>query len=855
MKSAMEDLDEHNRKNATTEAAQNGWVTVATVIDEHEISAYERNIKREFNSSEYHEKYFKRAVVTALPQTPSTKSVIGNRAAPRNLPPTPPPKSRKSRALSTNSDRGRGNVRPKKPSRAALPYSISQPSADVMRELRSKAETEAGHISDLKSQWQSALKNVPKHARSKLRSNANKHGSLHDLHHTSSQESLKWLSHMDVLDEDEDEGDIDANEKERRQNRRDSASVRRARPKSTIVARVPRGVNEGGPSLNLSGKHAIFVLGPSAAGKTFLTRRNLRRVLSENAYDPQLAFASVDGGIMRDASVFWNEMKRLPMQQRVKYMGFSDLFSGYFQKHVGRFKKKVFNNLLAKGANMVIPETAADPFPGIRGRAVDWLKRLRAANYSVVMTCVHASRQSCTQQGKGREVKEGKKYSNVSWSWAMSKVDLLFNFARELGYRRETFFVFDNSDWTKSKVLRVPPHHDLDLRYEYTSDGNTHGRFSCSPMRGIPFARMNSILPPADVVIHVGGADLGIGLVTRSGEERKKKKGVVSTLGRTLSPILSERTKRIAKKIRGSNDGMKFLPPRTNRALKPRRPTPVTPKGDETPERRRVSGSNTSDSLGKSMLSKDLEAALMAAHQKLGSGQKKKRGSDVDVESDGVSATAMLSSSPMTSATAVDKMRLELLQDGRSVWLVWSSSKEEMAHVPADVKEVLFSSASDRAIISWGSGCSVRRLDDEGVIGERVENPRATLLLSCKIQGSTAGRTPTPSTTSHEMRDSKRLSSSSISGTESSKYALHLLITFPTVQESSRWCATLDESVKALGEDGYSKLEIFLQREGRSTTLGGLGYKKLYASAEREFGKVFMTLHKSCFLKLYQDSQ
>ena len=89
--------------------------------------------------------------------------------------------------------------------------------------------------------------------------------------------------------------------------------------------------------LNLSGKHAIFVLGPSAAGKSFLTRSNLRRVLSENAYDPQLAFVSIDGGIMRDASVFWNEMKRLPIQGKKKYAGFSDLFSGYFKPHIGPY--------------------------------------------------------------------------------------------------------------------------------------------------------------------------------------------------------------------------------------------------------------------------------------------------------------------------------------------------------------------------------------------------------------------------------------------------------------------------------------------------------------------------------------
>jgi hypothetical protein len=151
------------------------------------------------------------------------------------------------------------------------------------------------------------------------------------------------------------------------------------------------------------------------------------------------------------------------------------------------------------GANMVIPETAADPFPGIRGRAVDWLRRLRQANYSVVMTCVHASKNKCMEQGRGREGKEGKKYNNMSWSWAMSKVDQYFNYARELGYTRETFFVFDNSDWSNRNVLRVPPHHDLRLQLMYTDMGDTVGGFSTLPMRNINFARMNATLPPASV--------------------------------------------------------------------------------------------------------------------------------------------------------------------------------------------------------------------------------------------------------------------------------------------------------------------------------------------------------------------
>lgn len=711
--------------------------------------------------------------------------------------------------------------------------------------MRIAAESEAGHITDLKSQWQSALKNVPKHARSKLRVNA-EHGSSNDLlPHTTSQESLKWLSHMDILDDEDRQDSNDSSASVSMSPlKRDRTASRR--PKSCAVSKIPRPVADRGDRVNLSGKHAIFVLGPSAAGKTFLTRRNLRRVLSENAFDPQLAFVSVDGGIMRDVSVFWNEMKRLPMQQRVKYMGFSDLFSGYFQKHVGRFKKKVFNNLLAKGANMVIPETAADPFPGIRGRAVDWLRRLRAANYSVVMTCVHASRQSCMMQGKGREAKEGKKYSNVSWSWAMNKVDLLFNFARELGYRRETFFVFDNSDWSKSKVLRVPPHHDLELRFDYSQDGNSHGRFTCSPMHNIPIARMSKILPAARVVIRVDDDSPGRSKKDVDVLRSRRKRTMTTTLGKALSPLLG------SKDDVDVNADAATVPMRTRAS-----------QGGTTRDAKASSGV-------ESLLSSELAAALEDAHQKLsGTDGNRSRSissspSDSPVIAKGNTAitTTTTSSADTDSFVGVsgDKTNLQLLQASRSVWLVWSSSRERMGDLPDDVQDTLFSSGSDRAIVSWGSGCSVKRPSELEVKSVGLDDPRRALILSVEISGSASSKTPSVAAaagSSRNLRDSKRLSSSSVAGASSDAVAkgcmLRVLLIFSTSLESLRWQATLEEAVDALRDDAYSRLEIFLEQQACASKSRAVEYKALYAAGEREFGSVFMRIHRNCFLKLYQD--
>ena len=84
-------------------------------------------------------------------------------------------------------------------------------------------------------------------------------------------------------------------------------------------------VSDGGVSL--ADRRAVFVLGPSAAGKTFSTRRCLPQILSANSWSRSSGFISIDGGIMRDESLLWEEMKGLARAPTGEMMaGFSDLF-------------------------------------------------------------------------------------------------------------------------------------------------------------------------------------------------------------------------------------------------------------------------------------------------------------------------------------------------------------------------------------------------------------------------------------------------------------------------------------------------------------------------------------------------
>eukprot|EP00939_MAST-03C_sp_MAST-3C-sp1_P001899 g1899.t1 len=261
--------------------------------------------------------------------------------------------------------------------------------------------------------------------------------------------------------------------------------------------------HEGSLHPMMAGKHAIFVLGPSAVGKTFSTKNALSSVLEKNGWMSDMMFLSIDGGIMRDVSHTWNTMKELPHQVRgdYRYLGVSDLFTSYFKSTISRTKKKLFKYCVKNGKNIIIPETAATPLPGVPSKVRDMLNLLRANDYRVVMTAVSGSRGRCNKNGKSREIQEGKKYGDLSWKWASDKVTKCFNYARSLGYTKETFFVTDNTDWDDVVTTIVPPHFGAHVKYvnvDYPDfskyyDGDYKPVYTSQQLPGIPFASMTVI--------------------------------------------------------------------------------------------------------------------------------------------------------------------------------------------------------------------------------------------------------------------------------------------------------------------------------------------------------------------------
>ena len=74
-------------------------------------------------------------------------------------------------------------------------------------------------------------------------------------------------------------------------------------------------------TVSLRSRICVFVLGPSAAGKTFLTFSKLPRVLHLNGLTLDGAnFVSVDGGLMRDTSMVWKYTKSLPVRDVLRML-------------------------------------------------------------------------------------------------------------------------------------------------------------------------------------------------------------------------------------------------------------------------------------------------------------------------------------------------------------------------------------------------------------------------------------------------------------------------------------------------------------------------------------------------------
>ncbi len=88
------------------------------------------------------------------------------------------------------------------------------------------------------------------------------------------------------------------------------------------------------------------------------------------------------------------------------------------------------------------------------------------------------------------------------------------------------------------------------------------------------------------------------------------------------------------------------------------------------------------------------------------------------------------------SNTQIRKTKLQLLQDGRSMWLVWNRG----VRVPDEVSKVLYACDSERAVLSWSAErCKVKRPNITEVL--EPEDMKRSLILSCVVKNKQGGDT------------------------------------------------------------------------------------------------------------------
>ena len=202
----------------------------------------------------------------------------------------------------------------------------------------------------------------------------------------------------------------------------------------------------------------IMGLGPSASGKTFLTKKIIELM---NIIDPSYTsfFLSLDGAIYRENSMVYQTIINL-IRGKGRYSGLSNLVSTNFISG----GKSIFDSNIIKReikkyliyqkqnynftVNLYVPETAGGcikyincsktykDYVNITGDN-DWIGLL-IYQHKKQIDCPYPPKYKCSgtiQSGTERELVEGKKYSSLAWSNSMKNGEYIINLANKYRFK------------------------------------------------------------------------------------------------------------------------------------------------------------------------------------------------------------------------------------------------------------------------------------------------------------------------------------------------------------------------------------------------------------------------------------
>ena len=203
----------------------------------------------------------------------------------------------------------------------------------------------------------------------------------------------------------------------------------------------------GQPRVN--NKIAVFVLGAAASGKTTTTKNGISIAIN-NHFCPKgkspfcnIKLLSIDGGLMRDVSVVWLDLKEIAND--MGYIGFSDQYKT-FRPHFKYLKNILISRAIQRGENLVIPETASSEVLKARGPVRKLIDVLHKNGYKILMTSIYVKKKQAKTFGSKRAKQEGKTYRGTAWGFSQEQAEILMNYVRNNNYSPKLPMYFFNND-------------------------------------------------------------------------------------------------------------------------------------------------------------------------------------------------------------------------------------------------------------------------------------------------------------------------------------------------------------------------------------------------------------------------
>eukprot|EP00928_Gymnodinium_smaydae_P021580 TRINITY_DN18441_c0_g1_i1.p1 TRINITY_DN18441_c0_g1~~TRINITY_DN18441_c0_g1_i1.p1 ORF type:complete len:526 (+),score=32.33 TRINITY_DN18441_c0_g1_i1:214-1578(+) len=242
------------------------------------------------------------------------------------------------------------------------------------------------------------------------------------------------------------------------------AQLKNFRARYTLTAHIwPAGQSANPKMLTSKAPKAIFVLGPSGAGKTYSTKLRLKDILQSNGWDATLNFMTIDGGEMREQGVVWKEVKELVkvISKLTPIVGFKDAYKTIGRAGSSPAKKMLQDSFISNRLNVIIPDTLSDSrcilfstlHSSLMCPAWKLYKRLRKANYDIVLVGINTDKNNCMAQGAERALSENKQYTKNGWEVQITGLVNFFNQARAAG-NKNVFMIADNNNHPKISMLQ-----------------------------------------------------------------------------------------------------------------------------------------------------------------------------------------------------------------------------------------------------------------------------------------------------------------------------------------------------------------------------------------------------------------